>query len=247
MSAAHTNMAGVKHFEDRLGDNYMGAAQALLDAGLVTLGQLPGTPGMPKISVSFLDGEQLPRQARAVHDERWMRVSLYGNKVIVSKGISAEERARREAEKTAAAEAERKAHGIPAIGLDAAAREAAQASAQFQVGDAVMVGGVPAIVTEPFRLYAVSAKNGEYVDEDGGRLVYRPGYTCRDKDGGQYFWPAHKVRLPDGSRSHLRLVRERVEPAVQVQPAAPAQNSWPFPIIGNTFMGEPLRSQGLQA
>ncbi|CAN5713448.1 hypothetical protein BH10PSE18_BH10PSE18_07880 [soil metagenome] len=247
MRAAPTTMAGVKHFDDRLGDNYIGTAQALLDAGIVTLDQLPGMPGMPKISVSFLDGEQLPRQARAVHDERWMRVSLYGNKVIVSKGISAEERERREVEKAAADEAKRKACGIPAVGVDAAALEVAQASAQFQLGDVVMVGGIPGVVTGPFRLRAVCDKRGEYVDHDGGRLTYQPGYVCRDEDGAEYFWPAHKVRLPDGSRSHLRLVRERVEKAAVIEPAATEQASWPFPIVGDTFMGEPLRSQGLQA
>lgn len=247
MRAAPTTMAGVKHFDDRLGDNYIGTAQALLDAGIVTLDQLPGMPGMPKISVSFLDGAQLPRQARAVHDERWMRVSLYGNKVIVSKGVSAEERERREAGKAAAAEAERKARGIPAIGVDAAASEAAKASAQFQVGDAVMVGGIPAVVTGPFRMRAVTDKDGEYVDHDGGRLTYQPGYVCRDEDGAEYFWPAHKVRLPGGSRSHLRLVRERVETPAVVEPAAPLQASWPFPIAGDTFMGKPVRPQGMRA
>lgn len=119
--------------------------------------------------------------------------------------------------------------------------------AGIEVGDAVMVGGLTVIITEPFRLYAVSAKNGEYVDEDGGRLVCRPGYTCLDEDGREYFWPAHKVRLPDGSRSHLRLVRKRVDKAVVVEPAAPAQMSWPFPIVGSTFMGAPITVPGMQA
>ena len=164
----------------------------------------------------------------------------------MSKGISPEARKQREEQRNAAFEAERRARGIPAIGLTAAAREVAQASAEFQVGDAVMVGGQPGVVTGHFSLRAVSTKNGEYVDLDGDRLVYRPGYVCRDSSGDEYFWPAHKVKLPDGSRSHLQLVRERVVPAIQA-PSVPAQSDWPFPIIGDTFMGMPTGGREAQA
>lgn len=227
------------------GFEYVGTSDELIAAGIITWCQLPGTPGMPKSSVTFINGVQQPPRTRAAHDERWMRVALYGKKISVSKGISGQEREQREARKAAALAADRQARGIPAIGLAAAAREVAQASAEFQVGDAVLIGGVPAVVTGHFSLQAVSTKNGEYVDVDGDRLVYRPGYVCRYEGGDEYFWPAHKVKRPDGSRSHLQLVRERVAPATQTPSAVPIQGNWPFPIVGNTFMGVPTGRQGV--
>lgn len=229
------------------GDYYVGTAEQLISEGIITPNQLPGTPGMPKSSATFIDGVQQPPRTRAAHDDHWMHVTLYGKKVVVSKGISAQERERRERQRAAALAAERQAHGIPAIGLVAAAREVAQASAEFQVGDAVMAGGVLAVVTGHFGLHVVTTKDGEYVDRDGERIAYRPGYLCRDESGDEYFWPAHKVNLPDGSRSHLRLVRERVARPIQTQSAAPAQSNWPFPILGDTFMGVPTGLHGVTA
>lgn len=248
MSAATTKSI-VQSRESWYGLEYVGTADELIDAGIITWSQLPGRPGMPKSSATFLDGLQQPPRTRAVHDERWMRVTLTGKKVTVAKGISAIEREQRENQRIAAAEAERRSRGIPAIGSAAAGREMAQESAVFEVGTHVTVGTTKATVTAGYGLRPVSTPNGTYIDGDGNRFIYRPGYLCRDEEGSEFFWVAHEVKTALGQRGHLRLVRDRS--AAPVTSMVPTPDTppvdWPFPIIGNTFMGIATQHQEAQA
>lgn len=80
--------------------------------------------------------------------------------------------------------------------------------AVFKVGDAVITsGGKEARVTGEFDIRKCDSKDGPYVETDGTRYDYRPGYVAQDDDGGTYFWPPHALWEPECSKPrYLRLV-----------------------------------------
>lgn len=94
---------GVKKREYTWFDEYVGGAQALADAGLVHVDQLPGKPGMRKVRVTILPDGTLPAGAHTANHRagrlpgaRWIErasASSYRVNVVVTE----EERQRRRA------------------------------------------------------------------------------------------------------------------------------------------------------
>ena len=91
-----TTTKGVKKREHTWSDEYVGSAQALADAGLVQVDQLPGKPGMRKVRVTILPDGTLPTGApTAKHREarspgaRWIErasASSYRVHIVVAEG-----------------------------------------------------------------------------------------------------------------------------------------------------------------
>lgn len=81
-------------------DKYTGTAETLIAAGIITADQLPGQPGMPKVSATFYNGVLCQeRRKRVPRDLGYMNICrpVTGKKVTVLIGISAEEEAQRRA------------------------------------------------------------------------------------------------------------------------------------------------------
>lgn len=79
-------------------DTFSGTAEALIASGLITADQLPGQPGMPKVSATFYNGARCDdRRKRVPRDLGYMNVSrpATGKKVTVQVGIPADEAAKR--------------------------------------------------------------------------------------------------------------------------------------------------------
>lgn len=79
-------------------DTFSGTAEALIASGLITADQLPGQPGMPKVSATFYNGARCDdRRKRVPRDLGYMNVSrpATGKKVTVQVGIPACEAAKR--------------------------------------------------------------------------------------------------------------------------------------------------------
>ncbi|VTU34294.1 hypothetical protein [Variovorax sp. RA8] len=208
MSAAATISPGVEYEAGTSGDIYIGRPAALIAAGLIEAAKVPGAPGMPRSSITFVDGVPQPRGAKPAHDERWMQATMYGRQLRLTKGIDPEERSRREQKR--ARELEELARTTPKkdIGRDEAIKQLRSASAIFQVGDSVIVNGHQAMVCEGYKVHTVRAEDGEYIDRDGVRVEHRWGYTCRYRSGEEFFFAAYQVTAPNdtGRPSHLRLV-----------------------------------------
>jgi hypothetical protein len=184
------------------GDHYVGSVQALIAAGIITLEHIPQAT-----SVTFFNGAQVDgRKVKAMQDERWMQVRYAGRSLRVTKGITREERARREEARRR--EAEELARTAPRKdpGFDGARAMNYRASATFVIGDEVFAGGRPATVTGNYKLYRVVEDDGQFSDGQT-RANYIPGYLCRiNESGKEFFYPAHGVRAKSGAMGHLRLV-----------------------------------------
>lgn len=184
------------------GDYYIGSVQALIAARVISLEHIPaGT------SVTFFNGVQVDgRKVKAMQDERWMQVRCVGRSLRVTKGITREERDRREEARRQ--EVEELARTTPKKdpGIDSVRLMDYTASAVLSVGTPVFVYGDAATVVGEYKLRRVYAKDGQYADGER-RVDYIPGYRCRlDEDGAEFFYPAHAVRAKSGAMTHLRLV-----------------------------------------
>lgn len=78
-------------------DVYTGTVEALIDAGLVTVDQIPGQPGMPKYSVSFYNGEKAIKNRKVPRGPGYLNIqrSVGSRNVTVCVGVCEEETARR--------------------------------------------------------------------------------------------------------------------------------------------------------
>jgi hypothetical protein len=184
------------------GDHYVGSVQALIAAGIITLEHIPQAT-----SVTFFNGVQVDgRKVKAMQDERWMQIRYVGRSLRVTKGITREERDRRQQARQQ--EVEELARTTPRKdpGIESARLMDYTASAVLPVGTAVFAYGEGATIIGEYRLRRVYTKDGQYADGER-RLDYIPGYTCRlDEDGAEFFYPAHAVRAKSGAMTHLRLV-----------------------------------------
>lgn len=80
------------------GDRFTGTIDALIAAGLITAEQLPGQPGMPKVSATYYNGVLCRyRSNRAPRDLGYLNVCrpATGKKITVTVGITAAEEAQR--------------------------------------------------------------------------------------------------------------------------------------------------------
>lgn len=208
MSKASHPFPGVEYSAGLGADHYLGTPKALIDAGLLTAGQMPGTPGMPKSSASFVDGVMQPKTARPVHDEHWSKATLIGRKLRLSIGISAAEKERR----AALQEAEIAAMPKPDIDAASAVQALQGRSAVFEVGATVYASGYLGMVVEPYGLHRVNSEDGEFLNPTTkARYDWRYGYVCRLRSGEQFFYAAHKVSADRGAAGHLRVVSSRAE------------------------------------
>lgn len=193
---------GVEYSAAVGGDIYLGSVQALIEAGIITLEHIPQAT-----SVTFFEGVQVDgRKVKATQDERWMQVRYVGRSLRVTKGITHEERARREAARRQ--EAEELARTAPRKdpGFDGAREMDHTASAVLPVGTAVFAYGQGATIVGEYKLRRVTMEDGQFIDGDR-RVNYIPGYRCRlDEDCAEFFYPAHAVRAKSGAMTHLRLV-----------------------------------------
>ena len=78
-------------------DVYTGTIEALIDAGLVTVDQIPGQPGMPKYSVSFYNGEKAIKTHKVPRGPGYLNIQRSaGSRTITARvGVCEEETARR--------------------------------------------------------------------------------------------------------------------------------------------------------
>ncbi|MET3441349.1 hypothetical protein ABIC94_002107 [Variovorax paradoxus] len=196
------SIPGVEFDAGVSGDRYSGSIEALIAAGIITAEHLPAAT-----SVTFFNGVQVDgRKVKGMQDERWMQVRCVGRSLRVTKGITREERARREQARQQ--EVEELARTTPKKdpGIDSARLMDYTASAVLPVGTAVFAYGEGATIVGEYKLRRVYTKDGQYADGER-RLDYIPGYTCRlDEDGAEFFYPAHAVRAKSGAIGHLRLV-----------------------------------------
>lgn len=199
-----TKLPGVEYDPGVGGDQYMGHASALIAAGLVTPDQLPGAPGMPVSGVTFVDGLRQPRTARPDHDERWMRICKVGRRFQVTRGISTDERERREDAREA--EIQDMLRVKPDNGAKAAEAAVAERSARFKLGDRVYVDGNAAVVSGAYGMHRVTCSDGEYSNGSGGRFSYRLGYCAQYRNGEEFFYEAGCLTDRAGAPTHLRLV-----------------------------------------
>lgn len=218
---------GVRRVDSPSSIQYWGKAEALIAAGILSSYQVPGQPGMPTTSASFVDGQMVDRYARPKHDERWMQISLYGNGLRVIKGVS---------------RSRPSAPYVPAddftlgprdnICASAAEMELSAESTVLRPGHRVQVNGHQAVVAGEYMLRKVVAEHGEFVLR-GERFDYLPGYTCRDSTGVAFFCSAHEIKSADGQATHIRLVRARSPAKLQEPSAASVQKIqvWPFPKV----------------
>lgn len=88
-------------------DTYVGTAQALIRAGLITAHQVPGQSGLPKGMATFYRGVPVKRGTNTVRDEHYLQVRRIGRRFSVRVGISAQEEQRRLAAREAQQERER--------------------------------------------------------------------------------------------------------------------------------------------
>lgn len=198
---------GVEYEAGTSGDIYVGRSEALIAAGIIDAAQVPGAPGMPKSSITFVDGVPQPRGAKPAHDERWMQATMYGRQLRLTKGISEEEQRRRSAARRAEIEESERSRPKTDIGMEAAVKAMKVASALFNVGDRVMCGKHPVIVTGGYKLRRVNNDDGEFLDaESGKRIDYQWGYTCQYRNGEEYFFEPYQLTDDDGCPTHLRLV-----------------------------------------
>jgi len=184
------------------GDHYVGSVHALIAANVIALEHIPaGT------SVTFFNGVQVDgRKVKGSQDERWMQVRFAGRNLRVTKGITREERARREEEYRQKAEELARTAPRKDPGFDGARAMDYKASATLPVGTAVFAQGEWATVVGEYKLRQVTMEGGQFVDGQR-RVNYIPGYRCRlDEGGEEFFYPAHAVRARSGAVSHLRLV-----------------------------------------
>lgn len=221
--SAVSKTQGVEYIACVSGDRYLGKPEALIAAGIVTADQLPGQPGMPLTSATFVDGARMDgRKAKCIRDSRWMQVTLTGNHVHVTKGIPDDERDRRRAVERA--EIEEMARSTPRVdvGYEAGRAEIVAASAVVVEGDLVLANDEMAAVTSGFKLHRVMEDEGEFSVPDGRRFNYRYGYNCRLHDGREFFYAPGQIKRADGRASHLQLVASK---------QAERKAIWPFPVV----------------
>jgi hypothetical protein len=205
MSAAK-NFPGIEYDAGTSGDIYLGRPEALIAAGLIEAAKVPGAPGMPRSSITFVEGVPQPRGAKPAHDERWMQATMYGRQLRLTKGISLDERRRREQQRAQKLEDLARTTPKPDIGHDGAAKAMRAASAIFNVGDSVIANGDPALVIGEYTLRRVICTDGQFLVSNGERAEYRPGYVCRYRSGEEYFFPPHQVTTPADRAPFMRLV-----------------------------------------
>src|SRR5690606_41124359 len=83
------------------GDKWIGTADQLINAGLIERRLCPGEPGNNKVQITYYRGAPIGKGwSGAPCDENHLCIERYGkNRFIVTKGVSAEERLRRETRK----------------------------------------------------------------------------------------------------------------------------------------------------
>ncbi|MDQ0084549.1 hypothetical protein J2W35_004918 [Variovorax boronicumulans] len=215
---------GVDFDEDVTGDRYFGTAQALIDAGVISMEHLPEVS-----SVTFFKGVKVDgRTVKGAQFEHWMQVRIWGShnrvqRFVVIKGVTREERCRREEARRQ--EVEELARTAPKKdpGFDGVHSMNYRASATFVIGEEVFAHGKAATVTSNYKLIRVADEEGEF-SNGVNRADYIPGYLCRIHDSGEeFFYPAHAVRSKSGAVGHLRLVsgaRQRREISFSIRSLA---------------------------
>jgi hypothetical protein len=200
---AVNDTSGVEFDAGVSGDRYSGSVEALFAAGIITAEHLPAAT-----SVTFFNGVQVDgRKVKTMQDERWMQVRCVGRSLRVTKGITREERARREEARRL--EVEELARTAPRKdpGFDGVRVMDYQASATFTVGEEVFAHGKAATVVGPYKLYRVRDDAAGEFSDGKTRADYLHGYLCRlEINGEEFFYPVHGVRARSGAVSHLRLV-----------------------------------------
>lgn len=61
-------------------------------------------------------------------------------------------------------------------------------------------------IYKPFHIYCVSASQGRFVQKDGGRVAYQPGYVVKEAGGKPFFVPPYELTTIDGTCAYLRCV-----------------------------------------
>lgn len=79
--------AGLTYSEDGYGDRYIGTAEALIAAGLITANQLPGQPGQNKMMCTFYAGVQVRKGSYRQRDEHYLSIRRIGRNFEVIKGV----------------------------------------------------------------------------------------------------------------------------------------------------------------
>jgi hypothetical protein len=203
---ARAHMTGVEVDEDVTGNRYIGTADDLINAGVISAAHLPeGT------STTFFDGTKVDgRKVKGAQFERWMQVRVWGKagrltRFVVTKGVTRVEREERERATARRLEEISCDAPKPDIGIDRVREACSDASSTLEVGTHVLADGDAAVVTGAYELRRVREKDGEYLSPNGGRINYRWGYVCRLMDGKEFFFAAHDLASASGRPTHLRI------------------------------------------
>ena len=100
-------------------------------------------------------------------------------------------------------------------GIEAVRARMADTPARFHVGQTVRYwspftgdkcdGGLLEIVEE-YGIYSVHDDDGPFIDDEGNRRCFQPGYVAQPRGGKPTFYPAHQIQSVDYKHRHLRLV-----------------------------------------
>lgn len=230
---ARVDAIGVQFEKDTSGDRYIGTADALIKAGVITAEHLPeGT------STTFFDGIRVDgRAVKSAQFERWMQVRVKGkegrlNRFVVTKGVTRQERARREQDQAQHLEEITVNAPKPDIGIDEVREACSHASSTVEVGTHVLADGDAAVVTGAYQLRRVREKDGEYLCSNGRRISYRWGYVCKLIDGEEFFFAAHDLASESGRPTHLRVAFRAPKTSVAEEDQVDKQTmAWPFPCV----------------
>lgn len=224
---------GVQFEKDVAGDRYIGTADALINAGVVTAAHLPkGT------AATFFDGFRVDgRTVKGAQFERWMQVRVWGkegglSRFVVTKGVTRQERAKRQ--HAQAQQLKEIAFNAPRpdIGFDGVRQACSTASSTLEVGTHVLADGDAAVVTGAYQLRRVREKEGEYSTSTGERISYRWGYVCRYLDGEEFFFAAHELASMAGRPTHLHIAFRAPRSSCVEEPRADQQPmARPFPCV----------------
>lgn len=223
---------GVKKAEMIWGDIFTGTAESLGAAGIVRCDQLPGQPGMRKVTVAILADGSLPkgaptancREAKEPGSKKIHKKSKTTYKVHVIAPRHEQDR-RRDKYFQSCREWEDRMQVLPRPGplcdpsphrekqsagdtkdpgYESALKASSDSPARFHIGD-VCIYWEPGYDLHGEKLEITSEYQFFRVD-NGGRFDYKWGYLAREIGGQSLFYPAHSLVDINYRIRHLRLI-----------------------------------------
>jgi hypothetical protein len=92
-------------------------------------------------------------------------------------------------------------------GYDEAVNRMNSELCKLSLGSAALTcDGTPVEIYKPFGIYCVSNPTARFVQRDGGRVEYKPGYIVKEAGGKPFFISPCDLTTIDGNCAYLRSV-----------------------------------------